>query len=337
METTRTIRALAALGRSLLNGGAGLDRIIGQAGEHNRWFTRANVERALRAAAGNYLNEEKLQAWAAKYALTGPVHVRSVGVVAAGNIPLVSLHDLLAVLITGHHLQVKLSDKDRVLPEYLLGVLTDIEPALSDRITLVDRLSGFDAVIATGSDNSGRYFDYYFGRVPHIIRRNRHSAAVLTGSETPDDLRGLADDVFSYFGLGCRNVSHLFVPAGYDFGPLLQAFSSYSDLADHHLYRNNLDYNRTLLLMNKTGFLPVDFVNIVEDGSLASPIANLHYSFYGDISQVAGRLEEEREKVQCIAGTLPGWPVVPFGKTQEPGLTDYADNADTVQFLLGLN
>lgn len=337
METAQIIQALTALGQSLRLGGPGPERAMDRAGAQNRWFTRPNLELALRAAADNYLSEEKLRTWAAGYSLNGPVHVRTVGVVAAGNIPLVSLHDLLAVLITGHRLQVKLSDKDNVLPAYLLDTLLELEPALADRISRVDRLSGFDAVIATGSDNTGRYFDYYFGKVPHIIRRNRHSVAVLTGTESPEELLGLAGDVFSYFGLGCRNVSHLFVPEGYDFTPMLRAFGSYAHVADHHLYRNNLDYNRTLLLMNKTGYLDIDFINIVEDGSLASPIANLHYSFYTDTPEVAGRLEAERDKVQCVAGSLPGWSAVPFGKTQEPGLTDYADNADTVQFLLGLD
>jgi hypothetical protein len=181
-------------------------------------------------------------------------------------------------------------------------------------------------VIATGSDNTARYFEYYFRTKPHIIRKNRSSIAVLTGNETDDQLIALGKDVFSYFGLGCRNVSKLVVPEGYDFTRPLRLWEVYHDVSNHHKYVNNYDYNKSILLINGTHHFDNGFALLTPNEALVSPISVLYYATSADLAS---------DKIQCIVGS--GANYIPFGTTQEPTLTDYADNVDTLKFLTGLS
>lgn len=298
----------------------------------NGWFTPEFIDRSANSIAHTYLNAGALQAWAAQYKVpdTHP-HPRNIGIVMAGNIPLVGFHDLLAVFISGHRQTIKPSSKDEVLLKHLVAQLHEWEPATRELISLQPMLKGCDAYIATGSNNSARYFDYYFSKYPHIIRRNRTSVAILDGNETVEALALLADDVYQYFGLGCRNVTQLYVPQDYDFVPLLETFKRYNHLADHHKYKNNYDYQLAILILNKQYYMTNGSIILHEDVSPFSPISQLHYSFYTDLSAVTAALSGNND-IQCIVGK--NW--LPFGTTQQPSLTDYADGVDTMQFLVSL-
>jgi hypothetical protein len=242
--------------------------------------------------------------------------------------------------VAGCNIKIKLSSKDDDLFPALLSVFYEIDPTLKSRVELVETLKGFDAVIATGSNNTNRYFEYYFRNYPKILRANRNSVAVLTGSESKEDLEKLADDIFLYFGFGCRNVSKLYVPVGYDLEILFPAFEKYSWLHKHTKYMNNYDYNRTILLMNKILHLSDDKVMLVEDERIASPIATLHYEYWHDEKILLSKLRQNSEKIQCVVSGHPGkWGGVSeasFGKAHHPQLNDYADGVDTLQFLLEL-
>jgi hypothetical protein len=249
----------------------------------------------------------------------------------AGNIPLVGFHDFLCVFISGHKQTIKLSSKDDILLKHLVDIMTAWEPELKNEIRFADLLKGCDAYIATGSNNSARYFDLYFSKYPNIIRRNRTSVAVLTGQETKDELNSLADDVHQYFGLGCRNITQIFVPAGYHFIPLLGAFDKYKYFADHHKYKNNYDYQLSIALLNNIYYMTNGSVLLIENDAIFSAISQLHYSYYDDEKQVMARLKDN-EEVQCICGSRG----IAFGQAQKPSLMDYADGVDTMQFLLTL-
>lgn len=281
-----------------------------------------------------FLKEQTLLAWTALYNL--PEAPRKVALVMAGNIPLVGFHDLLSVLISGHTAMVKLSSKDTYLPRLLATTLIEIEPRFDDHIIFADRLKEFDAVIATGSDNSSRYFDYYFGKYPNIIRKNRTSIAILNGTETTAELKALGIDIFSYFGLGCRNVSKLFVPEDYSFDPFFQSLEGYHDIIHQHKYCNNYDYQKSILLVNSIPFLDNGFMLLNEDQRLVSPISTIYYERYRDHEDLLTKVELSRDKIQCIVGkTAPA--TIPFGQAQYPAVNDYADNIDTLQFLCTLN
>jgi len=300
----------------------------------NSWFTEAWVDTAVDNIVSAFLDEDKLKAWAAAYA--PPRAVKTVGMVMAGNIPLVGFHDFLCGFISGHRLVLKLSSKDEVLLRHLAGKLSEWAPETKDSVILSDMLKGCDAYIATGSNNSARYFEQYFGRYPHIIRRNRTAVAVLTGAETPEALQELAKDVFTYFGLGCRNVTQLCVPEGYDFAPLLEVFSAYGGLTEHHKYRNNYDYHLAIYLLNKVPCLTNGSLLLVENELPFSAVSVLHYRYYNDKPALIETLSE-RNDIQCIAGNdADDSRLVPFGQTQRPSLTDYADGVDTMHFLSSL-
>lgn len=336
------IRAFAALGGGMRDGAAGV--ASGHAGRFaglietlhltNPWFTPDNARLAL-SSVGNALTEENLHRWLSAYpeahSERQPV---TVGVIMAGNIPLVGFHDLLSVLITGNRLQAKLSAKDELLMKAVTDTLIFIEPSFKPLVELTsDRLKGFDMVIATGSNNTSRYFEYYFRNVPSIIRRNRNSIAILDGNETPGELKRLGDDIFSYFGLGCRNVSKLYVPHGYDVSGLLQYWSRYESLRSHHKYSVNYDHNKAIMMVNREPFNDGGFVLLKEASSLTPPMAVLHYGFYdeGEVPEYGGVLSEKM--LQCVTGHGR----LPFGKSQQPELWDYADNIDTVSFVLKKN
>ena len=331
--------ALVALGHRIARPDDGLLEAIRQAGLKNPWFTKANCRRALEGIAIHFLDETRLRSFAESYMLPAhPGKVRHVGIVMAGNIPLVGFHDWLCVFLAGHRAIIKLSDKDAILLPTLLQSLADIQPEASDHTDIVDKLVGFDAVIATGSDNSARYFKQYFSKVPHLIRANRNGVAVLHGDESEADLDGLSQDIASYFGLGCRSVSHVYVPQGYDLAPLLERLDSNEELTQHDRHRNNYDYQCALLLLNKIPFLQGRNILLREDPALISPMACLHYSPYGTMDDMVPLLETRQNSIQCVvsAKEIPGWHVVRPGMAQTPEMADFADGVDTMQFLLEL-
>ncbi len=313
---------------------ASLAQLIDSVHHYNPWFTPENVRLAL-SSLGNTLAPEKLQRWLSAYPeLIEKREPATVGVVMAGNIPLAGFHDLLCVLITGNRLQARLSSKDDILIKAVTQTLTDIEPAFIPFIRLTaDRLKEFDMVIATGSNNTSRYFEYYFRKTPSIIRRNRNSMAIIDGTETESELAMLGDDIFPYFGLGCRNVSKLFVPKGYDVTVLPRYWSRYDSLLSHYKYAVNLDHNRAVMTVNREPFTDGGFIMLKESASLTPSLGVLHYEFYDDPDLPLREAEAHRDALQCVAGHGH----LPFGTTQQPELWDYADNIDTVRFVLKIN
>jgi len=296
----------------------------------NPWFTKENIEKAL-GAWHEQLKVDMLTAWLNPYKLQEVSIPKKVLIIMAGNIPLVGFHDFLSVLISGHKVVVKMSSTDNVLVKILIEKLISIAPEFKESINFIDDVKNrnFDGVIATGSDNSAQYFEYYFKRAKKIIRKNRRSVAVLDGSESAMELQGLANDVFAYFGLGCRNVSKLFLPKGYDLDNLFKAFYSYSDVVNHKKYGNNYDYNKAIFLIGSNDLIENGFLLMKEDKSLLSPVAMLYYEFYNDMNTVEQFVEENAEKLQCVVSKKD----IAFGNTQKPNLWDYADGVDTVDFL----
>lgn len=305
------------------------DEIIDKVRNENPWFTPGSVKIAFQGLQ-HYLNREKLEQWASDYN-PDPSVIKQVAVIMPGNIPFAGFHDFLTVLISGHAIVIKLSSKDSVLLTFISGKLIEIEPRFESLITIAVQLKNFDAVIATGSDNSARYFNYYFGKYPHIIRKNRTSCAVLSGSETQEDLHLLGRDVFTYFGLGCRNVSKIFIPQTFDLVQLITAWQMYADIMDHYKYHNNYDYQKSILLVNKIPFYDSGFVILHENEKLVSPISVVYYERYETPEDLAAKLEAVSDKIQCIVGKESHF--IPFGQAQVPELWDYADQVDTLQFL----
>jgi hypothetical protein len=299
----------------------------------NPWFTEANVRMAVSGIA-KFLSKEKLQAWVSSYTFNNSS--KKVALIMAGNIPMVGFHDLLCVLISGHQAMIKLSSKDSVLIKFLVHRLIGLSPQFENKIEFAERLKDFDAVIATGSDNSARYFDYYFGKYPNIIRKNRTSIGVLTGNESDEELTALGIDVFSYFGLGCRNVSKLFIPNGYDLGKIYRSWEKYHDIVHHHKYCNNYDYQKSILLVNMSPFLDNGFVIFQENEKMVSPISVIYYEYYNTSSELTERLSTLKEKTQCIVGNS-AWSNIKFGQSQVPEVGDYADQIDTLSFLSKLS
>ena len=308
---------------------------IKRAFESNGWFTNENVTFAFKEWS-KLLNNNNLTEWTSYYSLNNESS-NSIGVIMAGNIPLVGFHDFLTVLMSGHSIQIKQSSSDAFFLPLIARFLEHVEPGFKGKIVFSDdRLSEFDAVIATGSNNTARHFEYYFGNYPHIIRRNRNSVAILTGEESSEDLNALGEDIFRYFGLGCRSVSKLMVPSGYDFDLLFGALYSFKDLIDYDKYRNNYDYNKAVYLMSRFDLLENGFVMLKEDASYASPIATLFYEFYDNKDSLKNKLETDADLIQCIVGKGNDLNYVPFGQTQKPQLNDYADGVDTFEFLVNL-
>jgi hypothetical protein len=377
MNLEQRIDLLAQLGEYCVSESPDWSAAKRQAAACNAWFTPEFIGLAVRGIATEFLQKDKLRAWADQYQLTDqPALPRTVGLVMAGNIPLVGFHDFLSIFISGHRQLIKPSQRDEALIRHLAEWLTAASPAAAQRIHFAERLNGCDAYIATGSNNSARYFDHYFGKYPSLIRRNRTSVAVLTGQESPQELSALADDVYQYFGLGCRNVTQLYVPENYDFLPLLNAFRKYDYLADLARYKHNYDYQLTLLILNKKYYLSNESILLTEDASPFSPISVLHYQYYRPGRPIP-TLAPDHPDIQCVVARAPlpaglqppsappdhpvdvhppapprppipalpdhnaiasdiGRPLgrpLPFGKAQQPGLTDYADGRDTLQFL----
>ena len=329
MNLQYRIDLLSRLGEYILSKNGEWAAAKERASRENGWFIPEFVDLASNNIALRFLKKEILELWTANLQLqTARPKPLSVGIVMAGNIPLVGFHDFLSVFISGHKAIIKASSKDEVLIKHLVSKLTEWEPAVAESIIFSEMLKGCDAYIATGSNNSSRYFEYYFGKYPHIIRRNRTSVAILNGKETTEDLEKLADDVYLYFGLGCRNVTKIYMPEGYDFVPILNVFNKYKHLADHNKFKNNYDYNLAVYLLNKKYYMTNGSLLLIEDPAIFSPISQLNYEFYSDDGALVKTLESNTD-IQCIAGKGH----IPFGSTQCPSITDYADGADTLSFL----
>lgn len=299
---------------------------------HNGWFTPDQVYFSVQSWA-EALKEENIDKWLSNYDLSN-VTPKTVGLILAGNIPLVGFHDFLSVLISGHKVLVKTSSNDQHLIKFLAKYLISIDSRLEEFITFTDgKLENFDAVIATGSNNTARYFEFYFKDKPSIIRKNRNSVAVLNGTESHEELEHLGEDIFRYFGLGCRNVSKIFVPKEYDFQTFFKAIFKYGDVIHYEKYANNYDYNKAVFLMSNFKLLDNEFLTIKEDTSYASPISSVFYEFYDDIEEIKSKLENDSDQIQCVVSKNLIDNSIPFGKTQKPELWDYADNVDTIAFL----
>jgi Acyl-CoA reductase (LuxC) len=332
MNLQYRIDLLVRLGEYILSNHEPWQQAKEKAGYENGWFIPEFVDLATKNIVRSFLQKDILEKWSSNYKLqTTNYKPSTVGIVMAGNIPLVGFHDFLCVFISGHKAMIKLSSKDKLLIKHLAEKLGEWNTEINNLIQFSEMLKGCDAYIATGSNNSSRYFDYYFGKYPHIIRRNRTSVAILTGEETNEELEKLADDVYLYFGLGCRNVTKIYVPEEYDFIPLLEAFKKYNYLADHHKYKNNYDYNLALQILNKKYYMTNDSILLIEDPAIFSPISQLNYEFYEDKNKLMEKMAENTE-LQCIVGN----GFTPFGKSQSPSINDYADGIDTLKFLSDL-
>jgi len=316
-----------------------LKMLVDRAHESNPWFTRDNVLYALQSWA-DALTPEKIDRWFEMENIKNPKQPKTVGVIMAGNIPLVGFHDFLSVLATGHKIKAKLSSNDKLLLPLLAKYLIALNPDYKNQIEFADGiLKDIDAVIATGSNNTARYFDYYFGKYPHIIRKNRHSVAVLNGQETTEELHLLADDIMRYFGLGCRNVSKIFVPEDYDFNPLFKALLKYKELINYQKYANNYDYNKAVYLMSvdkndRNSLLDNGLLLLKQDTGYGSPIGTLFYEYYKQPEDVQQILAHDKDKIQAVVSHLPSIKnTIAFGTTQTPQLWDYADGINTIDFL----
>ncbi len=340
MDLDRRINAWATLGASLSDPYNETWKIAKRQAHHkNPWFTPENIQKA-EEGIQVFLKEETLHQWMQAYPKDS-VPVRpawQVGLVMAGNIPMVGFHDFLSVLLSGHIVLAKLSSQDDVLIQALSKLLIEIEPQYASQIHFVPLLKEAEAYIATGSNNSARYFEYYFSRKPHIIRKNRSSIAVLKGDETPEQLHVLGDDLFSYFGLGCRNVSKLYIPQDYPIARLLDALQGWKHLANHHKFVNNYDYHKAIELVNLSPHLDSGFFILKEQEAMVSPVGMVYYEFYQDTEELQKQLESQTEQIQVIVSQGGWYPnSLDFGQTQKPNLWDYADGVDTMDFLLKLN
>ena len=313
---------------------------VNRSNAENPWFTRSNVILAFKGIV-KLLEENALRAFYSQYPISSTNdNKKRIGLVMAGNIPMVGFHDLMCILLSGNIAVVKLSSVDKILMNYLFDLMLSIDPGLKQSIVIVDKLSGIDAVIATGSNNSSRYFEYYFGKYPHIIRKNRNAVAVLTGNEAEEDLKLLGYDIFNYFGLGCRNVSKLYVPQGYMFDTFFKSISSFgNELLMHNKYVNNYDYHHALFLLEKVKFLTNNFLIVKEDESIATPVSVLNYEMYDDLNILVQKLIQQADDIQCIISSnelnMPKFKEMHFnfGEAQYPAVNDFADGIDTMKFI----
>ncbi|HEY9221572.1 MAG TPA: acyl-CoA reductase [Lutibacter sp.] len=309
---------------------------INRASEFNGWFTKENVLKAFESWS-EALTIENLEKWTSNYTIDENAKPKNIAIIMAGNIPLVGFHDFLTVLLSGNKALVKLSSNDKHFLPLIAKFLEYENPYFKNKISFTEKkLTDFDAVIATGSNNTKRYFEFYFGKYPSIIRSSKNSVAIITGKETKQELEALGDDIFQYFGLGCRSVSKIFVPVNYNFDLLFNALFKFNDIINVKKYENNYDYNKAIYLMSLFKIQDNGFVMLKEDPSYASPIATLFYEFYDSYENLLLKLEEEKEAIQCIVCNENDLNFVKFGQTQQPKLWDYADGIDTFRFLLNI-
>jgi len=340
MQLQQRINAFVQFGKFLsklskAEEGSEMAKQLQLANANNGWFTEDNLRFACKSWSVA-LSEENLKQWLSAYTIKTK-DPKIVAIVMAGNVPLVGFHDFLSVLISGNKVVAKLSSNDKHLLPYLAEQLISIEAGFKDHIYFTEgKLENFDAVIATGSNNTARYFDYYFGKYPNIIRKNRNSVAVLSGTETTEQLESLADDIFRYFGLGCRNVSKIYIPKDYDFDPFFNAMFSWKHIINDHKYINNYDYNKAVYLMSLFKILDNEFLLLKEDKGFSSPISVVFYEYYDSPERLAEHISENEENIQCVISEQALDKVTPFGKAQTPNLWNYADGTDTLEFLYKL-
>jgi len=313
-----------------------LEAIFQQAYIKNQWFTPVNVHMAWQSYIDMLQND--MDEWLSRYDFAGDRKSLNIGIVMAGNIPMVGLHDLICVLSCGHKALVKLSSNDEVLISFIIALLKDISPELYANVSFVEKLENYDAVIATGSNNTATHFEYYFKEVPHIIRRNRNGVAIIYSDETIEDIAKLGHDIFDYFGMGCRNVSKIYLPEGYDIKYLYEPIEQYSDIVNHNKYANNYTYQRAIHLMNLVPIYDNNFLLLKQHEQIASPIGTCHYEYYTDLQKLESELTEKQNEIQCIISTKPLSHLPSFkpGQAQNPKPWDYADGVDTIGWLLGL-
>lgn len=332
LKLSQRIELLVKLGQYMIGKTDNWQDIKQQASFSNGWFLPEFIDLAVENIANRFLQKDILESWVAEYPSLSEEnrHPKIVGIAMAGNIPLVGFHDFLCVFITGHKALIRASSKDEILLKHLVEKLTEWRPELKHFIAFADILKGCDAYIATGSNSTAGYFEYYFAKYPHIIRRNRTSVAILTGHETTDDLNALADDVHLYFGMGCRNITKIYVPQQYNFEPLIEVFKKYACLSDHHKYKNNYDYNLALHVLNNKYYMSTGALLLVEDENIFSPVSQLNYEYYSNEENIVTSLNHDQ--VQCVTGKNH----IPFGQAQRPEIDQYADGVDTLKFLLTL-
>jgi hypothetical protein len=337
MDLENRISTLAAWGEIIKNLTPDeKDYLYAKAAAHNNWFTKDNLELSIQGIL-RYLDEKNLKKWVSGYSVPEPAKPKNIGLVMAGNIPLAGFHDYLTVLVSGNVVKAKLSSQDPFLLPYLTKILVELEPEFNNYIFFVDILKNIDAVIATGSDNSSRYFNFYFSKYPHIIRKNRTSCAILKGDETDEEIRRLGEDIFQYFGLGCRNVSKIFFPTGYNIDDLILKLEPYAYVKDHHKYKNNYDYHKSVFLVNKVPHLDSGFLLMTETEKLVSPLSVLYYEIYNDEDDLKNKILPITPKLQCIIAKDSWWPQsIEPGTAQKPQLWDFADDVDTLNFLIEL-
>ncbi|MFC5284833.1 acyl-CoA reductase [Pedobacter alpinus] len=334
----KKIIAINELGNFLSNPNDALQALIESARNKNAWFTTDEVSKAIKANA-QMLNADDVNRWLSKYQIN-ETNPKKIGLILAGNLPMVGFHDIIAVLLSGNIALIKLSSQDDNLIPFILNKLIEIEPLFKKQVEYVERLENFDAVIATGSNNSSRYFDYYFSKVPNIIRKNRNSIALLTGKETREELALLGKDIFDYYGLGCRNVSKFLVPKDYNFVPFFESIEPFNPILNHHKYLNNYDYNKSIYLINKNKHFDNGFLLVTESDQLTSPLSAVFYQEYETINEALDYINTQKENIQVVVTNanidLPT-AKVRFGDSQNPKLWDYADGVDTMSFLTALN
>ncbi len=338
MDLPQRIAAFVKLGESIHEmDQESKEELFWRAKNGNNWFTEESVTSAF-AGIVYLLQEENLNKWLSSYTIPSSGNIKSIGILMAGNIPLVGFHDFLTVLISGNKACVKLSSSDTILMNWIFKKLVEIEPLFDPFISVEEMLKGKDAYIATGSDNSARYFNFYFGKYPSIIRQNRTSIAILSGEESEEELASFGSDIFKYFGLGCRNVSKIYIKSENQLQDLLKALEPYSPVANHHKYNNNYDYNKSIYLVNNEKHLDNGFLLVKESSDLVSPISVLYYEVYNSKEELKNKLEPIKNKIQCIVANSVFWPgATSFGSAQYPEPWEYADKVDTLKFLIELN
>ncbi len=340
MDLEYRIQALLFLGKYLKEKDERLNAFVHRTHHRNKWFTHENQYDAMDAIANEFLEESKLRNWVKHYNIPQNTNAKKIGMIPAANIPMVWFHDVLSIFINGHHAVVKLSERDEFILPYLVKRMNEEFPGIENLFTFPDNLQvkELDAVIATGSNNSSRYFDYYFSKIKNIIRRNRSSIAIIQGDENKEELVALGKDITQYYGLGCRNVSKIYVPKDYDFTSTLEALHEYKEIILHDKYKNNYDYNTTMLILNKIPYWNSGSVILAKLDGISSPISMVHYEEYESLDEVEKTLLEKKEEIQCIVSKkqFDKIKTEKFGDAQSPSLFDYADGVDTMEFLLGL-
>lgn len=338
MELRERINVLVKLGDYLETDDEKKDAAFELAYLKNKWFTKEYVAKAIGSIAEYFLREDILISWTSKYKIPVDSPIKSIGLILAGNIPAVGFHDILCCFVAGHKALIKTSEKDDILIRLLVNKIIELEGAAQNYFEFVDRLAGFDAVIATGSNNSSSYFTSYFSKYPHIIRKNRNGIAVISGHESKADLEALCDDIFDYFGMGCRSVSKLYVPKDYDMTQFMEITHERKAIINHNKYKNNFDYNFAIFILNKDVYLSNGCLLVKEDTQIASRIASLHYERYDDQKSLIEHIQSNIDYIQCVCSQAELAPVqtIKFGESQIPNIDSYADGVDTLSFLINL-